>query len=344
VEQPGLVTIIIPTYNRAHTVVGAVESALAQDYPQLEILVVDDGSTDDTRARLAKYEGHSCVRCLFQANEGVAGARNHGIREARGEFIAILDSDDLYLPGKISLQVKCLRLLPEAGLIWSDMDAIHRDGQVVAKRYLRKMYGAYRFFPRPLDLFERELEGPEDTQLYFGDIFSAIALGNLVHTSTLMMRASRIREAGSYDSKKYPAKKPGEDHDFHLRLCKVGPVAFVDAVTIHYLTGAEDAITHKSNNRIISLSYLEMLTTTLEKEAGRIKLPFYVIHTALADAYAWVGQAHYAEGMFSLARGYLFRSLTLRPFRLTQWKFLAASLLPAWVRQALKALKHRRAS
>lgn len=115
----GLVSVVIPSYNYGHFVVEAVESALAQTYPEVEVLVVDDGSTDDTRDRLKPYEGR--IRYIYQANQGLSAARNTGIRAARGEFIGLLDSDDVWLPDKLETQMGYATAHPEVGLVASDL-------------------------------------------------------------------------------------------------------------------------------------------------------------------------------------------------------------------------------
>jgi len=94
------VSTVIPTYNRAALVCRAVESALAQDAPPDEIIVVDDGSTDGTADALARFGDR--VRCVRQANAGVAAARNRGVRAATGEWVAFLDDDDVWLPGHLA--------------------------------------------------------------------------------------------------------------------------------------------------------------------------------------------------------------------------------------------------
>ncbi len=105
-----LVSVIIPTYNRAHLIEGAIGSVLQQDYGPLEIIVVDDGSTDNTpELMLRKYPQVSFAR---QRNSGPSAARNHGIRLSSGEIIMFLDSDDTWLPGKVRRQVE---LLQDAG-------------------------------------------------------------------------------------------------------------------------------------------------------------------------------------------------------------------------------------
>ena len=107
-----LVSVILPTYNRAWTIADAIESVLQQDYPHIELIVIDDGSTDDTQKLLSAYEDEMIL--LEQANKGVSAARNNGIRKSRGELIALLDSDDAWDPQKVSCQVSFFEKTPDA--------------------------------------------------------------------------------------------------------------------------------------------------------------------------------------------------------------------------------------
>lgn len=102
-----LITVIIPTFNRAHSIVRAINSVLAQTHTERELIVVDDGSTDRTRERLADFGNR--IHVLRQANQGPSAARNAGIRAARGTFIAFLDSDDEWLPDKLERQVALMQ-------------------------------------------------------------------------------------------------------------------------------------------------------------------------------------------------------------------------------------------
>ena len=102
--QKPLVSVVIPTYNYGRFVCEAVDSALAQTWPNLEVIVVDDGSTDDTKERLKPYGNR--IRYIYQENRGLSGARNTGIREAAGDHVAFLDSDDLWTPKKIEAQME----------------------------------------------------------------------------------------------------------------------------------------------------------------------------------------------------------------------------------------------
>jgi glycosyltransferase involved in cell wall biosynthesis len=107
------VSIVIPAFNAGWCVHKAIDSVLAQEYADREVIVVNDGSTDDTAAVLASYG--SAIQVIDQSNGGMSNARNAGIRAARGEFLAFLDSDDWWLPGKLRCQIELMRARPELG-------------------------------------------------------------------------------------------------------------------------------------------------------------------------------------------------------------------------------------
>lgn len=125
-----LVSVIIPTYNRAELVIGAMESVWMQTYRPIELIVVDDGSTDKTRERVSQWAKKHIeppifeVRYLYQENRGANAARNLGIRESRGEFIAFLDSDDRWLPEKLEKQVPLLLSDPNIGGVYCGLQYI----------------------------------------------------------------------------------------------------------------------------------------------------------------------------------------------------------------------------
>lgn len=122
-----LVSVIIPTYNQPGMLLDAIHSALAQTYAPLEIVVVDDGSTDDTAAVLEPYVGRGMIRYEFQENKRQAAARNRGIRASRGELIAFLDHDDLWAPDKIERQVRLFDD-PAVGIVYCGAREIDTAG------------------------------------------------------------------------------------------------------------------------------------------------------------------------------------------------------------------------
>lgn len=131
-ENP-LVSIIIPAYNSRQWVGQAIDSVLAQSYPNIEIVVVDDGSTDDTAAYLKEHYGaHERVRLLDQPNGGVSRARNFGIGQAGGDLISFLDADDWLLPEKVARQVEFLQKHPEYQIAYCDFWCVYDQGDELA--------------------------------------------------------------------------------------------------------------------------------------------------------------------------------------------------------------------
>jgi len=130
VGRAGLASIIIPTFNRGELLKETLDSAVGQTYRPVEIIVVDDGSTDHTAALIEQWRGELpgdpglSVRYIHQENGGVGSARNHGLIESRGEFIQFLDSDDVLHPRKLELQIACLVKFPESGYAFSEMARI----------------------------------------------------------------------------------------------------------------------------------------------------------------------------------------------------------------------------
>jgi glycosyltransferase involved in cell wall biosynthesis len=347
-----LVSVVIPTYNRAHSLSRAVDSVLGQTHGDVEILLVDDGSKDDTPELVKeRYGSERRVRYLRQENTGVSGARNHGLREATGDFVALLDSDDEWLPWKLEAQLACFRALPHVGMVWTDMMAVDETGKVLYPRFLTEMYSAYGWFDSREDLFDdsrpfAEL-APElaakigEPRVYWGEIFSQMVLGNLVHTSTVLLRRERADKVKAFDTR---LRRSGEDYDFHLRTCREGPVAYLDAVAIRYLTGASDQLTARGYEIDMAKNFLATITPVLERDRDRIRLPKAMIDEVLAEAHSWIGMCHYERGERAEARNQLAQSLRHRKNQPRVAAFLALSMLPAGVAEGARSLLRLRGS
>jgi glycosyltransferase involved in cell wall biosynthesis len=199
-DEAPLVSVVIPTYNYGHVVTEAVESALAQTYPAVEVIVVDDGSTDDTRERLAPYGDR--IRYIHQANAGLSAARNTGIRAARGEFIALLDSDDAFHPRKLELQMRYLAERPDVVLVGtrSTTDPDHR----------------YPTPPEPVPAREIPLD--------------RLVITSHFPPSSVVIRRACIDSVGLFDVN----LRSTEDRDFWIRVGARFGVAVLDAPLTWY--------------------------------------------------------------------------------------------------------------
>ena len=193
-ETRPLVSVVIPTYNRCNWLSRAIESVLHQTYSPFELIVVDDGSTDGTPELLEAYGDG--IRVIRKENTGVSGARNAGIRAAKGELIALLDSDDRWLPEKLEHQVAFFKASPRAMICQTEEIWIRNGIRVNPKRRHRKFSGM--IFERTLPLC-------------------------LVSPSAVMMRAALFREVGLFDED-LPAC---EDYDLWLRITWKYPVHLI---------------------------------------------------------------------------------------------------------------------
>lgn len=172
-----LVSVVIPTYNRAKVVERALKTAFDQTYRNLEIIVVDDGSTDDTEAALAPYQDR--IRYYYQKNQGASAARNRAIQEARGKYIAFLDSDDEWLPAKVEKQVALLESRPDLSFVAclsTDEHRTYTGYDDHDKQFLKFLLQPFtqnmtRYVVRrecfeQHGLFDTSIHGPEDWELW----------------------------------------------------------------------------------------------------------------------------------------------------------------------------------
>lgn len=344
----GLVSVVVPTFNRAHCLGRTLDSVLSQTYTSLELIVVDDGSTDSTRELVETLSSTDRrVRYAYQQNAGVCAARNRGFALARGDHVALLDSDDAWMPWKIALQVACLAMRPDLGMCWTDMQAVDPSGQVVSPRYLREMYDAYRWFTtddlfqssQPLAEIAPKLAGVAgDARLYVGDLYSPMVMGNLVHTSTVLLRRERLERVGGFDE---TLRFSGEDYDFHLRTCREGPVGYIDLASIRYQRGMPDRLTRPEYSIHMARNFLRTIQPVIDNDRHRIRLPESMIRSVLAEAHGWIGEAALAIGQSEEARRHLARSLRFSLWQPRTAGQLLLSLLPPPLAAGLRAAQRR---
>lgn len=343
-----LVSVIIPTFNRAYCLPRTVDSVLWQSHHNVEVMVVDDGSTDETQRLIHdRYQGDKRVRYIHQSNQGVSAARNTGIEHSMGAYVAFLDSDDLWKSWKLELQLACLDRFPQAGMVWTDMEAINVDGAVTDARYLRKMYSAWRWFDMA-ELFAdscslgslsaslpHQMVGEK---LYTGDIFSPMIMGNMVHTSTVLIKRDRLEQVKGFNR---DLLYSGEDYDFHLRTCRCGPVAFADVPSIQYRIGMSDQLTRPEMSVHMARNFLNTILPVIERERKIIQLPDRMIHQVLAEAYAWLGEKQLDSGENRSAARHLFLSLQHYPWQPRITALALVSLMPRYASEMFRSIYRR---
>ncbi len=301
-EGTPLVSVVIPTYNRAELAGAAIESAIAQTYPKLEIIVVDDGSTDGTAEVIQHYiNGHSDACCkgrefnyIFQSNQGQSRARNRGIAAAKGDWIAFLDSDDLWLPEKIEAQVRVIERFKECGACYCDARLVDTQSMdTTAFAFSGRVYKEYA-----------GIAAGETAELAknFG--------GSWIQT--LMVRTGLARQIGGFDNNIHFA----EDHDFLFRLslvtsyCYVNrPLAVIERSCVATDPNARvrswDSLEFrlKAHQRMYEkwLTLSASLTPSVQRTIAR---NLRSVHSAWANLYLQRGQFGLARQAISTARSY----------------------------------------
>ncbi len=197
------ISTVIPLFNGETYIARALDSVLSQRYANFEIIIIDDGSTDQSVAQIGKYLGDARVKYLSQENAGVAAARNTGIRHATGEYIAFLDQDDLWLPDKLALQVAYMEQHPEVALVHSDMAFIDGIGST--------------------------LDAPDWAwvQETYGHCMRELFMGNSIATLTALVRRTCLDAVGLLRQ----VLAPADDWDLWLRLAARYPFGFIPEVT-----------------------------------------------------------------------------------------------------------------
>jgi glycosyltransferase involved in cell wall biosynthesis len=207
------VSVVIPTYNRAHTVLEAVRSVLSQRFRDLEVIVVDDGSTDDTAARLAAVPDPR-LRVIMGRHAGVSAARNLGVSKASGTLISFLDSDDLWRPDKLAAEVAFLARHPEVHAVFTDLEKRHGD-QV------------FPSFMRQTAVFSRRLAHaayPDGLVLEAREMRLCLLEEVPIKPSALTMRRAAFDAVGGFDE----TWSSSEDWEFLLRLAREHRFAYLD--------------------------------------------------------------------------------------------------------------------
>lgn len=225
-----LVSVVIPTYNRADLLPTAIDSVLGQTYERLEILVVDDGSTDHTKEVVRPYDDR--VRYIVGEHRGPSAARNLGMRAATGEYICFLDSDDAYYPYKVQVQVEQMMAHPWIDMISTEIAAVCDRGEVIEyflKKYL-KNYDWDRWRYEDIYRYKQEVfveSCGKNADFYAGSVFDHVLLGPMIVTTTVLFKR-RILNVIGYQNEAY---RFAEEYEFILRLCKHSQVGFLDLPT-----------------------------------------------------------------------------------------------------------------
>jgi len=282
-DKAPLISVIIPTFNSGKFIPDAVQSVLDQTYQRLEVIVVDDGSTDATKDILREFNGH--IRYCYQENRGPSAARNIGITSARGDYICFLDADDIWMPNKLEVQLAFMEHYDNISLVFSDTEAVDSDQGL-------------HISILPQTVFQADLI----SQIPLQDAFTKLLIANFIPTSMVMARKQCFAEAGLFDE----GLRVAEDRDMWLRIAACFKIAYIPLIL------------GKKRNHEANISSDTELTLRCRIEVwGNARrrfpslAPAFVVNTLVANAYLQLGCILLTQGQRKAARQAGLTSLTL---------------------------------
>lgn len=256
--QKPLVSVIIPNYNYGHYLREAIDSVLAQSYPEIEAVVVDDGSIDNSREIIETYGDG--IKTIFQQNQGVSAARNNGFEQSSGEFIAFLDADDIWFPAKIEKQIELFAADEGVGLVHTGVVDVDSHGD----RLHERTDGMNGWVAEKLLEFER-----------------AVILGG---GSGMMVTKKAFEQVGGFDLR----LSTSADWDFSYQVCSRFKVGFVPDILLKYrVHGSNMHGNIKAMEHDMLLGYEKAFTAGAEADRARC---YGNLHKTLAGSYFNAGQ------------------------------------------------------
>ncbi|MGB8658701.1 MAG: glycosyltransferase [Candidatus Zixiibacteriota bacterium] len=301
------VSVVIPTYNSAHFLGEALQSVFDQTFKDYELIVVDDGSTDETKQIVAEYGDK--IKYIFQENSGPASAKNNGIRNSVGKYIAFLDADDLWLPTKLEKQVKTFQQSPELAMIFTEHSVFNDRGIYLALIGKRK-------------------------RLIKGDIARNIFLHNGVATPTVIVRKEIFNKIGLFEEDLCMA----EDDNMWVRIAVNFKVELIDEPLVKIRFHPERTTAAKKKLFGYVQSNIRLLTSRYVGVKERIE---DVIPRKLSQVQFDLGYVYFEDNELKEARKAFARGIISYKWNWKNYPYFLSCFLPKKMVQTVRWLKRR---
>lgn len=301
-EYQPLVSVVIPVYNNEETIEDTLKSILSQDYKNIEVIIVNDGSTDGTNDVLDQYR--DIVKIINQTNAGSAVARTQGIKNAAGKYIAFIDADDLWVPWKISTQVRYLEQHTDIGMVFNSWIELHDQSDDLPQT--------------PPDSITLNTIEEENS----GWLYTRLLMECVVHTSSVVLLKKICDEIGEFDAN----LRRGQDYDYWLRVSQVTKIIKLKSILSAYRIHSNNItkqVPQKNFEAIILNNAIQKFG--LSDQDGR-EISRYVMRERLGNSwknFCW--QAYYA-GQYSKSFYSGIKIVKYKPFWYIGWAYLFASL------------------
>jgi glycosyltransferase involved in cell wall biosynthesis len=299
-----LISVVVPCHNAAQFIREAVDSVLAQSHSNLQIIVVDDGSTDDSVGRIADLRDR--IEIVEQPNGGPAVARNAGLRAARGEFIAFLDADDTWHPRKLEVQARHAMGNSECGIVYSRWLDWRLDAN-----------GAWTPPPWP----DENLDDTTIIEAESGWLYLQLLQDSVIHTSNVFFRRDVILETGLFDT----SLRKGQDLDYWLRASRLSQIHKLDATLSRYRIYDASLTFQPASTNYRAMIIQRALETWGLTDPGGKSIEETRIKRVLRESWKNFGINHLRYGSARTAKSAAQKALAVAPLDLGAWRLLARS-------------------
>jgi glycosyltransferase involved in cell wall biosynthesis len=331
-------SVVIPTHNRRGLVTRAIQSVLDQDaLGRVQVIVVDDGSTDGTGELLgARYGADARFELLSSPRRHASAARNLGFGSARGEFVCFLDSDDYWLDGTLATIAHVFATHPELAFVSIDGSTLATPGHAPLSRIVAGDSPGWSHAGfRSVRLQSASItlpDGSRSARLLRGDFFPAIINGDLFYLSGLVIRRECVARAGGFHER----FRYFNDWEFFARMCLEGPGAYLQYDGFRRDTGRADQISRRRPATAIARRHVFIVRSLLRRDEPRMSVYANALRTALVDAQYQMARALAASAHAGWARRYLYRCIR-RLHKTGRCLVLLAGWLPRGARAPRRA-------
>jgi len=307
------VSVIITTYNDIEYLKEAIESVLSQTYEDYEIIVVDDGSTVDPKPLLEDYL--PLITYIRKKNGGVSNARNAGISASNGKYLAFLDSDDIWLPEKLELQIDYFNRFPNLGLVYTDTCKFDENGIILESLFHKSTI----------------YDGPHD-----GMVFERLFSYNFVPFSSIVIRSCCLEKAkvGGFDEVKKGVIQ--DDFDFLLRLARYYPFGYIDGILMKYRIHGSNLTSDFQRLYLRDFATIDKIieifpelhlknSRFVKKGVGQFQFNF--------------GMEYFEHNSIKQARRCFISSILSYPWHPRSWLYIFATYLPLAVIKYIRRIK-----
>lgn len=316
---PPLVSVIMATYNGEAYLAQAMESALQQTYANLELIIVDDCSSDASTQIVERYLADGRITFVRNPhNVGVAASRNRALTLAKGELITFLDQDDVWLPHKLEMQVRAVQAHPEVGLMHADYARIDPESVLLP---------AYQALPA------ERFDNP-DAPIDIRDVFAEIFISNNIQPLTSMIQRKVIDEVGNFE-----ADLPGvDDYELWLRIALRYPVGHIRTIVGYWRRHPGQQSNKGHRMLVIRIKAVERILSRFPEARRRVPRDAFVnrMHGMCRSAASYT--MYYLHD-YATARDLFARAVKYRPYDLASWGKLSYCALPDALRNGLKRVK-----